>query len=120
MSKTISIFKGLGWAYILTLIALLVYNTFLTFTKLTADNIGIVISFITIFSSAFGGFYACRQIKQKGLLYGFLEGFLYILILLILVFLARESFSFEMSLLYNLVFITLAGGIGGIIGVNFR
>lgn len=119
MSKTISIFKGLGYAYIFTLIVLLIYNALLTFTKLTSDNIGLVVSLIIIFSSAFGGFYACRQIKQNGLLYGLLEGFLYILILLILVFLARESFSFEMSLLYNLLFTTLAGGIGGVIGVNF-
>ena len=32
MSKAISIFKGLGYAYIFTLIVILIYNALLTFT----------------------------------------------------------------------------------------
>ena len=114
MSKAISIFKGLGYAYIFTLIVILIYNALLTFT-----NMGMIVSIITTFGSAFGGFYACKQIKEKGLIYGLLEGLLYIIFLIVLVFLAKENFSFEMSMLYSVVLTTLAGGIGGIIGVNF-
>ena len=64
-------------------------------------------------------FYACKQIKEKGLLYGLLEGLLYIVFLIVLVFLAKENFSFEISMLYSVILTTVAGGIGGIIGVNF-
>lgn len=119
MTKVINIFKGLGYAYIFTLIVILIYNALLTFTKLSADNTGLVVSIIMTFGSAFGGFYACKQIKEKGLIYGLLEGLLYIGFLVILVFLAKENFAFEVSVLYSVVLTTLAGGIGGIIGVNF-
>ena len=119
MSRIVNIFKGLGYAYIFSLMVVLIYNAFLTFTKLSSDNTDLVLSIITTFGAAFGGFYSCRQIKEKGLLYGLLEGFLYILFLVILIFLAKESFSFEMSILYSVILTTLAGGIGGIIGVNF-
>ena len=112
MSKAISIFKGLGYAYIFTLIVILIY-------KISPDNMGMIVSIITTFGSAFGGFYACKQIKEKGLIYGLLEGLLYIIFLIVLVFLAKENFSFQISMLYSVILTTLAGGIGGIIGVNF-
>ena len=67
MSKAISIFKGLGYAYIFTLIVILIYNALLTFTKISPDNMGLIVSIITTFGAAFGGFYACKQIKEKGL-----------------------------------------------------
>ena len=95
------------------------YNALLTFTKISSDNMGMIVSIITTFGSAFGGFYACKQIKEKGLIYGLLEGLLYIIFLIVLVFLAKENFSFEMSMLYSVVLTTLAGGLGGFIGVNF-
>lgn len=119
MRKAISIFKGLGYAYIFTLIVILIYNALLTFTKMSSDNMGLVVSIIITFGAAFGGFYACKQIKEKGLIYGLLEGVLYIAFLIVLVFLAKEDFTFEIGILYNIIFTTLAGGIGGIIGVNF-
>ena len=101
MSKAISIFKGLGYAYIFTLIVILIYNALLTFTKISSDNMGMIVSIITTFGSAFGGFYACKQIKEKGLIYGLLEGLLYIIFLIVLVFLAKENFSFQISMLYT-------------------
>lgn len=119
MNKAISIFKGLGYAYIFTLIVILIYNALLTFTKLSSDNMGLIVSIITTFGAAFGGFYACKQIKEKGLLYGLLEGLLYIVFFIVLVFLAKENFSFEISMIYSVILTTIAGGIGGIIGVNF-
>lgn len=119
MSRVINIFKGLGYAYIFTLIIILIYNAILTFTQVSSDNMGLVVSVITTFGAAFGGIYACKHIKEKGLIYGLLEGFLYILFLMVFVFLARENFSFEVSMLYNVVLTTIAGGIGGVIGVNF-
>ncbi|MFQ8988337.1 MAG: TIGR04086 family membrane protein [Intestinibacter sp.] len=52
-------------------------------------------------------------------MYGIIEGLLYIIFLIVLVFLAKENFSFQISMLYSVILTTLAGGIGGIIGVNF-
>ena len=128
MSKAISIFKGLGYAYIFTLIVILIYNALLTFTKISSDNMGMIVSIITIPGPVTddGVVHRCTNfgwgvfsVKEKGLIYGLLEGLLYIIFLIVLVFLAKENFSFQISMLYSVILTTLAGGIGGIIGVNF-
>ena len=113
MEKTNYILKGLGYSYILTLATLLIYNLALTFTSLSGNS-------ITTASSAFGGFYASKNIKEKGLIYGLLVGLMYIVCLTLIVFLAKDSFVFEMDILYKVLLVSLAGGIGGVLGVNFK
>lgn len=120
MTKTIHILKGLGYAYILTLIILLIYNVLLTFTSVSADSASIVTSFITTLSAAFGGFYASKNIKEKGLVYGLIVGMLYIILLIIMFYLAKEKYIFDMTIVYKAILVSVAGGIGGIIGVNFK
>lgn len=120
MEKSNSIFKGLGYAYIITLSALLIYNLLLTFTNISGSSIAMATSSITTVSSAFGGFYASKRIKEKGLLYGILVGALYIVCLMIVVFLAKDDFTFETTTLYKVLLTSIAGGIGGVLGVNFK
>ena len=120
MTKTIHILKGLGYAYILTLIVLLIYNLLLTYRSISADSMSLVTSFITIISSAFGGFYACKHIKEKGLIYGFVVGITYILLLIVMFYLAEENYIFDITILYKAVLVSVAGGIGGVLGVNFK
>lgn len=120
MEKTNQILKGLGYSYILTLVALLIYNLALTFTSLSGSTIAMASSTITTVSSAFGGFYASKHIKEKGLIYGVLVGFMYIICLTLIVFLAKDSFAFEIDMLYNVLLVSLSGGIGGVLGVNFK
>ena len=120
MEKTNYILKGLGYSYILTLATLLIYNLALTFTSLSGNSIAMASSAITTASSAFGGFYASKNIKEKGLIYGLLVGLMYIVCLTLIVFLAKDSFVFEMDILYKVLLVSLAGGIGGVLGVNFK
>lgn len=120
MTKTIHILKGLGYSYILTLVILLAYNLLLTYTSISAESISIVTSFITTISAAFGGFYACRHIQEKGLIYGFIVGVFYIILLVIMFYLASEDYIFDITLLYKSILVSVAGGIGGILGVNFK
>ena len=120
MEKTNYILKGLGYSYILTLATLLIYNLALTFTSLSGNSIAMASSAITTASSAFGGFYASKNIKEKGLIYGLLVGLMYIVCLTLIVFLAQDSFVFEMDILYKVLLVSLAGGIGGVLGVNFK
>lgn len=119
MEKTNYILKGLGYSYILTLATLLIYNLALTFTSLSGNSIAMASSAITTASSAFGGFYASKNIKEKGLIYGLLVGLMYIVCLTLIVFLAKDSFVFEMDILYKVLLVSLAGGIGGVLGVKF-
>lgn len=120
MTKTIHILKGLGYSYIITLMILLIYNLLLTYTSVPASSISIVTSFITTLSAAFGGFYACNHIQEKGLIYGFIVGAAYIILLILLFYLAKENYIFDITLLYKGMLVSVAGGIGGVIGVNFK
>ena len=45
---------------------------------------------------------------------------MYIVCLTLIVFLAKDSFEFEMDILYKILLVSLAGGIGGVLGVNFK
>ena len=120
MTKTIHILKGLGYAYILTLIILLIYNLLLNYTDISANSISLVTSFITTISATFGGFYACKNIKEKGLIYGFIVGLCYMLLLIIMFYLAKENYIFDITVLYKSLLVSIAGGIGGVLGVNFK
>lgn len=120
MEKTNHVLKGLGYAYIITLAILLIYNLILTFTSVSGQSIAMVTSIITTVSSAFGGLYASKNIKEKGLVYGILVGLLYIICLMLVVFLAKDSFDFNVNVLYKVLLTCLSGGIGGVIGVNFK
>lgn len=120
MEKINHILKGLGYAYILTLVTLLIYNLFLTFTEVSGTSIAMASSFITTTSSAFGGFYVSKKIKEKGLIYGLLVGLIYIVCLMLIVFLAKDQFIFETDMLYKVVLVSISGGIGGVLGVNFK
>lgn len=120
MEKTNHILKGLGYSYILTLATLLIYNLFLTFTNVSGNTIAMASSAITTVSAAFGGFYASKHIKEKGLIYGLLVGLMYIVCLILIVFLAKENFAFEIDMLYKILLVSLSGGVGGVLGVNFK
>lgn len=120
MEKTSHVLKGLGYSYILTLAILLIYNLFLTFTSVSGNTIAMASSMITTISAALGGFYASKHIKEKGLIYGLLVGLMYIVCLILIVFLAKESFAFEVDMLYKVLLVSLSGGIGGVLGVNFK
>lgn len=120
MEKTNHIIKGLGYSYVLTLVTLLIYNAFLTFTSLSGDTIPVASSVITTLSSAIGGFYASKKIKEKGLLNGFLVGFIYISCLVLILYLAKDSFVFEIDMMYKVILVSLSGAIGGVLGVNFK
>ncbi|MEF9991002.1 MAG: TIGR04086 family membrane protein [Romboutsia sp.] len=120
MEKSNYILKGLGYSYIITLAIILIYNLLLTFTGVSGNSIAMATAFITTLSSAFGGFYASKNIKEKGLIYGLLVGMLYIVLLMIVVYLAQDTFKFEVGVLYKVLLTSIAGGIGGILGVNFK
>jgi putative membrane protein (TIGR04086 family) len=87
---------------------------------MNADMISIIASFITTVSAAVGGFYASKKIKEKGLINGLLVGISYILLIFITVFLLQDQFKFDISMLYRIFLMTCAGGVGGILGVNFK
>ncbi len=112
--------RGLGYSYIITLLAVLVYNGVLTFTEVSSDTILVATAIITTVSVAIGAIYATMKISEKGLLYGLLVGISYAIVLLLTVYLAQDNFIWDSNLVYRVLTLSVAGGLGGVIGVNFK
>ncbi len=120
MEKSNSIIKGTMIAYLITIVSLLIYNAVLSFSDLSGDSIAMSTAIITTISAAVGGLYASMKIGEKGLIYGLFIGFLYISCLALVSYLAKDNFILTINTLYKVLLVTLAGGIGGVIGVNFK
>ncbi|SHJ87703.1 TIGR04086 family membrane protein [Tepidibacter formicigenes] len=120
MSKATKLLKALGYSYFVTIVLILIYNLFLTYTPLKSSTIPIVTSLIITLGAACAGFYMAYKNSSKGFLYGILSGALYIFFIIIIYFLAQDNFKFEGNIIYKILLDIIAGGIGGIIGVNMK
>ena len=61
-----------------------------------------------------------KKLKEMGLITGFLIGVLYTALAFVVFSILNGGFVFEMSLINDLLFGGIAGGIAGIIAVNFK
>lgn len=120
MDRSTHIFKSVMYAYLITIIGVLVYNAILTFTDLSGDTMILAMSIISTVAAAFSGFYASMKIKEKGLLYGLSVGFIYIACLVLISYLAKDHFMLTLNTIYKVLLVSVAGGIGGVLGVNFK
>ena len=114
----INILKGLGIAFILTFIFLLILSLILTYSNVSEDIINPTIIIITALSILIGSSISNIKIKKNGLINGGIIGGVYI----VLLYLFSSVFSMQFSLTIQSVIMIITGivfGIlGGIIGVN--
>ena len=120
MRKITIMFKSLGYAYLLTIILIVIYNTLLTYTPMNSSSIPIATSVITTCGAVCAGFYMSLKTCSRGLLYGCLAGGLYVLVMMVTMFLIQDNMEFQMRVVYKALLNVMAGGIGGIIGVNAK
>ena len=114
----INILKGLGIAFIITFIFLLILSIVLTYTNVSENIINPTIIIITALSILIGSTISNIKIKKNGLINGAIIGGVYI----ILLYLFSSTFRMEFSLTLQSVIMMITGAIfgilGGIIGVN--
>lgn len=114
----INILKGLGIAFIITFIFLLILSIVLTYTNVSENIINPTIIIITALSILIGSTISNIKIKKNGLINGAIIGGVYI----ILLYLFSSTFRMEFSLTLQSVIMMITGAtfgiLGGIIGVN--
>ena len=76
-----SIIKGTLIAFLVTVIALIVFSVLLVYTDLSEETIRPVIITLTGISILIGSSVGTRKLKKNGLINGAIIGFLYILII---------------------------------------
>ena len=114
----INIVKGVGIAFITTIVLLLIFSAILTFTDMNESVINPVIITATGISILIGSSIGNNKIKKNGLLNGALVGAIYILIIYIVSSLLNWRFNLNMQSLIMIAVGMIFGMLGGIIGVN--
>ena len=114
----INLIKGVGIAFIFTIILLIIFSAILTFTNINENVINPVIITVTGISVLIGSSTANNKIKKNGLLNGALVGAIYILIIYIISSLLNWRFGLNLQSLIMIVVGMIFGMLGGIIGVN--
>lgn len=112
--------KDLSISIILTLILLFVLSMVLSFSEVSENIMGISIIFISSFSVLVGAFLASKKIKEKGIIFGSILGFSYMLILYLISSIINANFAITLSALYMFLGGIIGGAIGGILGVNLK
>ena len=114
----INIFNGVGIAFIITIVLLLIFSAILTFTNINENVINPVIITATGISILVGSSIGNNKIKKNGLLNGALVGAIYILIIYIISSLLNWRFNLNLQSIIMIAVGMVFGMLGGIIGVN--
>lgn len=113
--------KGAMWALCASLVLILVFAFMLRFFGFGENAIIVIVEIIKGLSVLFGTIMAMKKHKENGFLCGIMVGLLFTIISF-LVFSVLDGFVFEFSrtLLTDLIFVSILGGISGIIAVNIK
>ena len=114
----VNIFKGIGIAFAITLILLLIFSAVLTFSDISENVISPVIITATAISILIGSSIGNNKIKKNGLLNGALVGIIYMVIIYLISSLLNWRFSLNLQSIIMIVVGMIFGMLGGIIGVN--
>lgn len=110
--------KGIGFSYLFTFCAFLIFATVLHFTNVSDTVIPGIILLISILSILTGSAICTKNIESQGWLWGSIIGITYAMILYIVSSLTLTGFAIPLSGIYLILGYTAIGAIGGIIGIN--
>lgn len=112
--------KDLAISIILTLILLFILSMVLSLSNVSENIMGVSIIFISSFSVLVGAFLASKKIKEKGIIFGSILGFAYMLILYLISSITNANFAITLSAIYMFLGGIVGGAVGGILGVNLK
>ena len=111
---------GILVGYAITCIVFLGYAMLITYTEMSERTLPTVVAVTTLLSVMIAGFDAAKGAKDKGWMWGMIAGFLYVLIMGIIMVVMLPGFSFDGRTIMVIVLSVAGGGLGGILGINMR
>lgn len=114
------ILKGCLIALCISLLLVLIFAFALRFVPLADSVISPINMVIKGVSILLGTIFGLKKVKEMGLISGLLIGFFYTAFDFFTFSILSRSFEFNMSLLNDLLFGAIIGGICGIIAVNIK
>jgi putative membrane protein (TIGR04086 family) len=119
-SQLIALGTGLAVAYGITCIVFIAYAIIITYTSVSADGMPLVVTMTSIIAALVAGYDAAKGALRRGWLWGLAAGFLYALILIVIGYWIGQGFTFDLRTITTLLLAIAGGGLGGVIGINFR
>ncbi|MCL2170855.1 MAG: TIGR04086 family membrane protein [Defluviitaleaceae bacterium] len=111
---------GIIMAYAITATALIATAVGITYTGLQETALPIIVAITCFVSVLVAGFDASRKAESNGWIWGMVAGGIYALVLLCIVIWVSGGFVADLRKLMLLVLAILGGGVGGMIGINFK
>lgn len=119
-SVVLSILKGSVYALCISLVCVLVFAFCLKFTPLSESLITPINQVIKGVSIFLGVLLGLKKQKEMGLASGLLIGLVYTIVAFFAFSALNHSFVFDRTLVNDIIFGTIIGGICGIICVNLK
>ncbi len=116
----VNLIKGTLIALSFSLIGILIFAFILKFTNISEGVITPINQVIKGVSIFLGVFLALKKQREMGLVSGLLIGLLYTIFAFLVFSILSGHFAFDMTLVHDLIFGTIIGGICGIISVNLK
>lgn len=114
------ILKGMIFAFLFSLICFLILSLILTFTNISESIIKPASYIIMIISIVVGSGYVAQRVDKRGWMHGAITGLLYIIILSIMGILTGGGMVLGQLFFSRIIIGIVAGGIGGILGINLK
>ncbi len=112
--------KNTAICFALTIVLLFLASWIGVLTTMHEAVFNLIVSAITYISIGICGFRAARHTGNRGLLSGAIAGTIYVLLLILVGFIAFGEFGFDFSSALTACMCVLCGAIGGIVGINMR
>lgn len=110
--------KGIVFSVILTFIFILIVTCICYWGNVSEKILGVILFLVSVMSVFISSIILGRGLKEKGLMYGALNGFGYFLVILSIAILVSGRFSPSIQSISMLMGSVFSGALGGIIGVN--
>jgi len=111
---------GIIMAYAITAIAFLAFAMLVTYTDMSERSLPTVVAVTTFLSVMVAGFDAAKGAHHKGWLWGMGAGFIYVLIMAIIMVVMLPTFAVDGRTFTVIVLGIAGGGLGGMLGINLK
>ena len=119
-SSLMALLTGTLIAYAITCVAFIGCAFLLRYTSFSEDNVPIFVTLTSVISVVVSGFDTAKGADKNGWLWGLLAGVVYGVIWICFGILFTNDFSFDTRTLTVTVLSIAGGGLGGVIGINFK
>lgn len=119
-ANIVSMIKGIGIAYFITIPLFMVFAFFLTYMDFPEKLLSTTVIITTLISLIVAGWSSTCKVRSRGWLNGGIIGLVYMAILFIASSVAYRDCTINSHVIIMFVIGMITGSIGGILGINLR